>query len=87
MPETGAIQWPAHKASLHVVHNQHLAYYQTAADYIEDLPRDLFPDEAERQRAIETGEIWVIQWYPDTPVGFCRVAAATFERALEAANA
>jgi hypothetical protein len=31
--------------------------------------------------------VWEVQWYPVTPVGFCRVYAATFARALEIANA
>ncbi len=87
------IQWPAHKASLHIDHNQHLAYYETVESALDSGPgshptynRRDFPDEAEIAKSIQTGEVWTIQWYPDTPVGFCRVHAATLSRALEHAN-
>jgi len=37
--------------------------------------------EEERQKALATNSVWSIQWYPETPVGFCLVAASTFEAA------
>lgn len=87
MIDFDAIEWPAHKASLHISHNEHRSYYETVEQALGGCTyrRDEFPDEGEIVKAIETDSVWTIQWYPDTPVGFCRVAAATLSRALEAA--
>jgi hypothetical protein len=86
-----AIDWPKHAAELLVSHNAHKNYYEKIDEAIggdgSTYPRDEFPDEAEVQKAIATDSVWTIQWYPDTPVGFCRVCAATLSRALEHANA
>ena len=93
-PETtnmDAIRWPDHKAGLHITHNLHLGYYETIEQAIGGKDsnatylREDFPDAAEIALAIETGSVWEIQWYPDTPVGFCRVCAATLGRALQEA--
>lgn len=88
------IKWPEHKCNMHIDHNQHLAYYETVESALSSArgshptyDRRDFPDETEIQKAIATGEVWTIQWYPETPIGFCRVCAATLSRALEhAAN-
>lgn len=40
---------------------------------------DDFVDIGERQRCIDTNVLWTCQWYPDTPVGFCLLHAATFD--------
>lgn len=37
--------------------------------------------EEERLKAIRENSVWSIQWYPETPVGFCCVGASTFEAA------
>ena len=74
------IVFPRHKASLHLTHNDHLSVYETAKDWIEERERSGAVDfvaEGERQRCIDTNEVWHLQWYPNTPVGFCDVAAAT----------
>lgn len=44
---------------------------------------DILPED--KAAILTTGEMWEIRWYPDTPVGYCTVAAATLERALELA--
>lgn len=79
---------PEHKCGLYLTHNEHRDLYQKLEKWIvdNDATED-FADDAARQRAIETDECWVLQWYPDTPVGFCRVAAPTLEEALALANA
>lgn len=85
-----SIEWPPHQVTMHVEHNLHLSYYETIETALMGgnpiYHRDDFPDEAEVAKAIETGNVWTIQWYPDTPVGFCRVSAATLSRAVQAAN-
>lgn len=73
--------------SLRIEHNPHRANYETVEQRLElnevREDADITPeDRAEMQR---TGEVWVIYWCPDTPVGSCSVAAATLEKALHAA--
>lgn len=76
---------PAHKASLHLTHNEHRDYYisieQWETDY--SVAADEWVSPGERQRAIEQDSVWRLQWYPDTPIGFCVLCASTLE-ALEA---
>lgn len=40
--------------------------------------------EEEKQKALDTGEIWTLQWYPETPVGFICVAASSLTVLLKA---
>ncbi len=40
-----------------------------------------WPSDEERLKAIRENSVWTIQWYPQTPVGFCCVGASTFEAA------
>jgi hypothetical protein len=39
--------------------------------------------EEEREKAIRENSVWTIEWYPNTPVGFCCVGASTFQAAAE----
>lgn len=82
---------PAHKASLHLKHNDHKSNYLTVAEAIE---YDCFGceevdwvSEEQRQKAIATNEMWTLQWYPDTPVGFCVRSAADLDVLLAAVAA
>lgn len=73
---------------LSIRHNPHRGDYMTVADWVRHQREhdgcDIEPeDEAEMLR---TGEIWMLRWYPETPVGHCEVAAATLHRALELAG-
>lgn len=74
---------PAHKASLSITHNQHKDYYETIEQYVasyagyQGIRDDDWVSLEEKRRSVETGEIWEIQWYPETPVGFCIKFAAT----------
>jgi hypothetical protein len=84
------INWPKHKASMHLTHNEHLSYYRTVKQSIEDNDHgyedDCWISEEQKQKAIETNECWILQWYPETPVGFCILAAADLDVLIEAAN-
>lgn len=81
------IYLPPHKATLHLDHNQHKAYYDLIEDYIQnEEERFNFRSPEERQACIDTNEIWELQWYPDTPVGFCAIAAPTLEALIEYAK-
>lgn len=87
--------------SLHLEHNPHLAISQALEKWLEIYlaastagtgpgGRDLHEDEVirpeDRAAILATGEVWVISWCPETPVGSCEVVAATLERALELAG-
>nr|DAF93438.1 MAG TPA: hypothetical protein [Myoviridae sp. ctshb19] len=81
------IELPRHKCSLTITHNDHKDYHRTLAQEIELYGDDNnWPSDEAKQRAIDTDEIWVIHWYPDTPIGSYRVAAPTLEEALAFAN-
>lgn len=80
---------PTH-ISLMIEHQPHACSYETVEEYLKNdccgnSRRCDYSDE-EKLEMIRTGNIWTIQWYPDTPNGFLGVAAATLERALEIAN-
>lgn len=81
------IYLPPHKVSLCLAHNQHKAYYESAEDYIlHNEERFDFRSEEERQACITTDEIWELQWYPETPVGFNCIASHTLESLIEYAK-
>lgn len=77
------MKFPAHKVSLSLVHNQHKAYYQPIADYVMPIDEHEWISLGERQRALDTDEIWELQWYPDTPVGSYFLCASTLEALME----
>jgi hypothetical protein len=68
--------FPRH-LTLTLEHNPHKLCSQPLAEYLDDHHRDVqFETDAERDRALAEDSLWVLQWYPDTPVGFLAVAAA-----------
>jgi hypothetical protein len=67
------LRFPPHKGSLHLVHNEHRMNYETVAKCASHSDYGLQPcwvSEEQRLKAIATDELWTIQWYPDSPVGF-----------------
>lgn len=82
--------FPPHEASLHLTHNDHKTNYQTVAEWWEDAQAMRRMDDEDwvspeqKQKAIETNELWELQWYPDTPIGFLYLAAADLDALLEA---
>lgn len=81
------IKWPRHDASLTLQHNDHKSFYQTVQQVIDtDSFRFInWVSEEQRQKAIDTNDAWTLQWYPNTPVGFCALAAADLDVLLAAA--
>lgn len=82
------MEFPKHEASLHLTHNEHKSYYNTVQELIDEGYhgyRDWVSEE-QKQKAIDTNDCWYIQWYPNTPVGFCLMAAADLDVLLEHAN-
>lgn len=78
---------PEHKCGLYLEHNANRDYYESVEAYLDDNPLYQFKDDQARQRCIDTGDIWTLQWYPNTPVGFIAVAAPTLDELLAFANA
>tara|TARA_Y100000034_G_C6833073_1_gene376208 strand:+ start:921 stop:1187 length:267 start_codon:yes stop_codon:yes gene_type:complete len=77
---------PAHKAGLSLEHNQHKNVYEKAAQWIEENEWCDWENDEAKQKAIDTDEIWTLQWYPETPVGFCAVAAPTLADLIRIVN-
>ena len=79
------IKFPEHKCGLYLEHNTHRDVYESLKDRLKD---DIFSDmlEEDRIECLRTNELWTLQWYPDTPVGFIFVAGPTLERVLELAS-
>lgn len=71
---------PAHKCGLHLSHNEHRDVYETIHEFYDV---DDFVSPEEWHEAVAKDSVWVLQWYPETPIGFHRIAASTLE-ALEA---
>lgn len=71
--------------NLTIEHQPHATCYETVEHY---LGGDHAPDctDEDRVEMLRTGEVWTVQWYPNTPIGFCHVAAPTFWQALARAN-
>ena len=67
---------PEHKCGLHLSHNEHRDVYETVEEFYE---ADFFVSPEEWHKAVAEDSVWVLQWYPDTPIGFNRIAASTLE--------
>lgn len=81
------MKFPEHKGGLSLTHNDHKNGYQTVSECIKDYDLfDDFKDKESMERAIKEDSLWILQWYPETPIGFHRVAAPTLEECLELAN-
>lgn len=78
------MDFPKHNASLHLTHNQHKAYYWDVEEAILQGEHGYgdFISEEQKAKAIETNECWIMQWYPNSPVGFCIIAAADLDALL-----
>lgn len=80
---------PAHKCSLSIVHNDHLDSYGTIEDELEFVESNgpiEWATPTSRERAIATNSLWRLQWYPETPIGFCAIYGATLEEVVQAAE-
>ena len=82
------MKFPEHKCGLYLEHNENRDSYETVKEHLEKGYWEFceWESDGHKQRAIDTNEIWTLQWYPNTPVGFNAVAAPTLEELLEFAN-
>ena len=71
---------PEHKCGLHLIHNEHRDVYETIEQFYDS---EDFISQEEWHEAVAKDSVWVLHWYPETPIGFTRIAASTLE-AIEA---
>lgn len=79
---------PSHKAGLYLTHNQHKDYYETVEEHIKEymnMSKDDFVSLEDYQKCVDTDELWELQWYPETPIGFHKVNGSTLEIVLQKA--
>jgi hypothetical protein len=72
-------------SSLSITFNDHAGNYCSAAQAIDLGLYDHvdWVSDAEKQKARDNNSVWVIQWYPSTPVGFNAVAASSLDVCLD----
>lgn len=82
------IKLPKHNCELLITHNPHKGNYETVEELIfnRDLTDDYFVSKEEMDLCIKHNELWEVQWYPDTPVGFHLICGYTLESVLNKAN-
>ena len=73
---------PPHKCGLYLEHNTYKDIYQSIEDALAEISDDAWVSPEDKTAAEATGEIWTLQWYPNTPIGFYFRAAATLENLL-----
>lgn len=82
------VTWPRHHGMI-IEHNPHKMNYQTVAEWSangSDGGSAQWISDEQRKIAVETDSIWTMQWYPNTPISFRFIAAATFEELIEYAS-
>ena len=71
------LDWlPEHKCGLYLSHNEHRDVYETIEEFYD--AKDFISQE-EWHKAVKEDSVWVLQWYPNTPIGFNRIAASTLQ--------
>ena len=84
-----ALLLPVHSCGLTLDHNPHKGVYETVAQWFETADHKEFYDWKDAEaiaEAIETNELWTLQWYPETPISFHSIAAPTLVALLELAK-
>lgn len=79
--------FPHHEVSLSLTHNEYKNYYLSIEDAVKEIDTGQFwVSSDERTFALATGDIWEMQWYPRTPIGFYKLAASSLHAVLNAAQ-
>lgn len=73
-------------SSLTISFNEHADSRLTAEKAIEygDYDRVQWVSAEEKALAVEMNSVWMLQWYPDTPIGSHTIAASTLVACLDA---
>jgi len=78
------VNFPRHNITMYLIHNEHKSYCEPLDKYSESW-QFTWVNEEQKKLALEKDDVWTIQWYPDTPVGFYALAAHSLEILLKAA--
>ena len=83
------MQLPRHEAGLYLTHNEHRDIYQPLAQWLDNrqVAESDWVSEEQRLKALAIDSCWCLQWYPNTPVGFCILYAADLDVLLTKAAA
>jgi hypothetical protein len=75
-------------SSLTLGYNDHSVNYQTAleAEQRGEFNHVEWVSPKEKEVALRNNTVWILHWYPDTPVAFCSIAGATLASCLEFAK-
>lgn len=74
---------PNHKAGLTIEHNPHKTVYESVKSFTKDEDASWVSD-LEKQSAIDNDELWALTWYPDTPIGMCKILGASLQSVMVA---
>lgn len=81
------MKWPKHH-SLNISHNEHKSIYIPIGNYLmRDYFRGIDLTDEDREKIIETDEIWECQFYQHAPSLFIFIVVPTWERLVEELNA
>jgi hypothetical protein len=70
------MNFPEHKCGLYLSHNPHRDVYEGPKEhYCAEF--SISPEDW--QKCIDTGDVWELRWYPDTPIGFYLVIGSSLE--------
>ena len=73
-------------STLSISFNEHSVNYMTAKQELEDFGKDFEEDEwvsrGEKELALEKNSVWMLRWFPDTPIGSCTRKASSLEALL-----
>ena len=81
--------FPGHKVCLTLQHNPGRVFHDDVRQWINTKNHGDqwdWKDEEQKQRAIDTNEVWTLDWYPRTPISFYSIAAPTLRELLEFAE-
>lgn len=61
--------------------NPHHANYESVESFIEwrKIDDEDFISLDEKKKCLDENKLWLIQWYPNSPIGFEILCASTFE--------
>lgn len=79
------IKFPLHDCGMYLTHNQYKDFRDSVEEAHKEIDIDEWITENDRLESLKTGEVWELQWYPKTPIGFFRICAATCESLLKRA--
>jgi hypothetical protein len=73
-------------SSLTITFNDHAAEYIDAkeASRLGQFQYVDWTSDNEKEKAITGNRVWIVQWYPVTPVGFCKVGASSLKSCVDA---